>query len=369
MVETYSRMKLVMIINEQRSLIPFGPFCARPLFVSPVDILRPMAVLSAARKAQLVATAKKLSETLKRAPETLRVQTQAVRSWRKFAGAAVPTEELVWLYTVQEVDRMRMVSGIRTYLASIKAHFRRKDGNLDLSVFSSARIKEALWQGMSRARKCGVGVKRAVVVQESMVRRICRNVQTHDDLLFAAILVSLFFNISRGAEMVHPAHARSRLASKLPLYGNVTTSLKRTTIRMMSQKNAQFRAEDLHLTPANTTKWGLETMYRYARLRGSGDAGFGALPEFFVREDKSVPTTAWLTGRLKKALGSKYTVHGLRAGGATRLAKLGWSAFHIQMAGRWSSDYFLTYISQYPELAAALAAHNNLPQRTVRRAN
>jgi hypothetical protein len=327
-----------------------------------------MAFISAAKRALLTRTAKRLSESFRRAPETLRCQTQAVRSWRKFAGAAVPTEELVWLYVVQEVDKKRKVSGIKAYLSNIRTHFKRKNNGLDVTVFSSMRIKEVLWQGKSMLRRAGHGVKRAVVVREEMVRMICEKAVTHDEKLFAAIIVSLFYNIGRGAEMCYPGHVRSRLASKLPLYGNVATSIKRTTIRMMSQKNDQYRAEDLHLTTANTSKWGLVAMYEYARMRGGRGSKLLSYPEFFLREDGSVPTTPWVAAQLKKELGAEYTVHGLRAGGATRLAKLGWSAFHIQMAGRWSSDYFLTYISQYPELAAALARHNNLPQKIVRRA-
>jgi hypothetical protein len=196
-----------------------------------------MAHLSALRKAQLVNTAKRLAETLRKAPETLRCQNQAVRSWRKFAGSAVPTEELVWLYTVQEVDKKRKVSGIRAYLSNIRTFFLRKDHKMDTSVFSNARVKDALWQGRSMLRRCGVNVKRAVVVRERMVKKICSDARSHDDILFAAIIVLLFYNISRGAEMAHPAHARSRMANKLPLFGNVSTCLRKTMIRMLSQKN------------------------------------------------------------------------------------------------------------------------------------
>jgi hypothetical protein len=326
-----------------------------------------MAYLSAARKAELIAKARTLAEDTKRAPETLRTRKQAVISWKKFAGAAVPTEELVWLYVVQEVTRKRKKSGIAAYLSNIKGHFVAKDSGMDQSIFKSARIKEVLWQCASRMKRSGNHTKRARVVTEEQLRLVCEGAKSFDDLLFCAILVSLFFNISRGAEMVYPGHVRSQKANKLPLYGNVITCRSKTTIRMMSQKNAQFRAEDLHLHKGNTARWGREVMFEYAKARGDEANELSALPEFFVRADGSIPTTPWLNRRLKQALGEAYTLHGLRAGGATRLALLGWSAFHIQMAGRWSSDYFMTYISQYPELAAALASHNNLPQKTVRR--
>lgn len=325
-----------------------------------------MPVLTSHHRSYLLNTAKTLAGENRGAPDTLRGRNHAVRSWKKFVGAGKPTEELIWLYVVNEIDKNRKVSGIKTYLASLKKYFRLKDPAVDIRMFDSARIKDTLWQGAARMKKAGHFTKRAVVIKEAQVQSICKSARSFDDKLFAALVVALFYNVARGAEMVHPGHLRSQKSNKLPLYGNVSTSLDRTRIRIMSQKNDQFRPHDLDYNAETCPSWARTTLFEYAAERSNPDRGMAWLPEFFVREDGVVPTTSWLGRKLKGALGVEYTAHGLRAGGATRMALLGYTAFEIQLAGRWTSDAFLSYVSDNEALARALASRGNLPTSRIR---
>lgn len=326
-----------------------------------------MPLLNEARRAQLLHTAKSLATENRGAPETLRNRTHAVRSWQRFVGAAKPSEELVWLYVVNEIEKNRKISGIKTYLAGIKKYFRLKDPALDVSMFDSQRIKDCMWQGAARMKKAGHFTKRAVVVEEAHIKQICDSSKSFDDRLFAALVVALFFNVARGAEFVHPGHSRSQKSNKLPLYGNVSISIQHTQIRIMSQKNDQFRPHNLDYDSSNCPRWARKVLLEYGAARSDASSGLLSLPEFFVKANGVVPTTSWLADRLKRALGREYTPHGLRAGGATRMALLGYTAFEIQLAGRWTSDAFLSYVSDNETLARALASRGNLPNSRIRR--
>jgi hypothetical protein len=326
-----------------------------------------MSPLPANRREQLLRAARKLASENRGAPSTLRTRSHAVKSWKRFAGTAIPDEELVWLYVVQEIGRNRKPKGIKTYIAGIKKHFRLRQPGFSESVFTSARIKDAFWQGASRLRKAGVITKRAVVVKESQVRDLCSKARSYDELLVAALVVVLFFNLTRGAELVLPAHTRSQEYNKIPLVGNAAFSVAKARIRILSQKNDQYRATNLEFTARNSPEWARKILFKYLAARSDKKNGLRSLPELFVRADGVLPTTAWLMRKVKAAWGEAHTIHGLRAGGATRMALLGYSAFYIQLAGRWSSDAFLAYIGEHEELAAALAARNNLPTGRVKR--
>lgn len=139
--------------------------------------------------------------------------------------------------------------------------------------------------------------KRAVVVDEMQVRSICKNARTFDDRLFAAHVVALFFNIARGAELVHPSHLSSQKRNKLPLYGNVSISRHHTQIRVMSQKNDQFRPHNLDYNESNCPEWAREALLDYGAARSDCKSGLTWLPEFFVKENGSVPTTSWHWGK------------------------------------------------------------------------
>lgn len=324
--------------------------------------------LSTARREHLYREAARLAEENRGAPETLRNRSHAMTSWRRFAGRESPTEELVWLYVVDELSKNRKPSGVRTYLAGIKKFFMSRGLTTETAIYNSVRVRETLWQGAARLKKAGHTVKRALVVKEAQVKMICETSSGFDGTLFAALVVAMFFNLTRGAELVLPAHTRSQCSNKIPLFGNVQASKFRTKIRILSQKTAQYRAHDLDYNESNTPRWALATLYKYTLMRVDEQSRLTSFPEFFLRESSQVPTTSWLMRKLKVALGSDYTVHGLRAGGATRLAILGYTAFQIQLAGRWTSDAFLAYVSENESLALALAKRGNLPiARTHRR--
>lgn len=326
-----------------------------------------MTALSSSRRLTLIAAAQTLADENKGAPTTLRTRAVAIRSWLRFAGKCVPKEELVWLYVVDELRKNRKPRGIKTYLAAIKKYYRLKDPDFNVNVFESGRIKDALWQGAARMRKAGVFTKRAVVVKESQIRNLCSKADTFDKKLIAALAVALFFNLNRGAELVLPGHVRAQVYNKIPLFGNAISDYSRTTIRILSQKNDQCRPVDLHFTKDNTPHWARRMLCAYIDARSAESNGLRSLPELFLRKDGVAPTTSWLMRQLKAAWGPDHTIHGLRAGGATRMALLGFSAFFIQLAGRWSSDAFLAYIGENEELAAALAHNDNLPVSQVRR--
>lgn len=317
-------------------------------------------------RARLLEVGRLLAAENRLAPETRRSAKVAVRSWSKFAEDAAPTEELVYLYVVDELSKNRKVSGVKSYLSHIKRWFADREELTELSGFDSRRVKEALRQGTTRMRRSGNFTKHAKAVKESEVKAICDAALTFEDKLFAAILVCLFFNVSRGAEYVYPAHTRSQLNVKLPMFADVDTCVSESRIRIMSRKNDQFRPMDLVFNSGNTPDWALATLFDYLKLRSSVEVELTTFPECFLRMGGVVPTSSWLMRRLKAALGEEYTTHGLRAGGATRMAMLGYTAFEIQVAGGWTSDAFLSYIADNPALAMALARRNNLPQRARR---
>jgi hypothetical protein len=321
-----------------------------------------MSILTEERLRVLRAEAAELAREHRGAPTTMRTRTQAIKSWRRFAGKEVPTDELALLYVVQEIKRNRKPSGIKTYLSGIRAHFRLRNSPVAADAFSHWKVKEALKQGALRIAKAGHGVKRAIAWSVSQVKKICLGARTYDERLFAALIVTLFFNISRGAECVVPGHVAVQRYNKIPLYGNTSCSKRKVSIRIMSTKTAQFRTFDLTFDRENTPDWALHALFLYVRARGAFGSGLLAFPELFLRADGVSPTTSWLMRMVKRALGNEYTIHGIRAGGATRMAEEGYSAFEIQLAGRWTSDAFLAYIDETPSLAKALARKGNLPQ-------
>lgn len=306
-----------------------------------------------------------MDENFRNAPTTRRSTGVAVKSWYRYAGNVIPNVRLVHLYIVQELDKRRKISGILTYVRQIFSHYRNKKNSVfdGAGIMHSAVIKRKVNQARMKERRAGVFTKRASIIEERAVRKIAEKVTNYDSLLFAAIVVCLFFNIGRASEYVLPAHKKSQSVRKLPLLYGVRSTPSRTSLAIRSQKNDQYRRHDLVLNNKNAPSWARKILHEYYVARTSNTYGLRQLPEFFVRKDGSIPTSNWLGDQLKLHIGSSSTIHGLRAGGTMYMALRGRSVHAIKMAGRWRSDAFMSYIQGYPALYAILERGLRLSRR------
>ncbi|KAK4702187.1 hypothetical protein P7C70_g4038, partial [Phenoliferia sp. Uapishka_3] len=189
---------------------------------------------------------------------------------------------------------------------------------------------------------------------------------SYEQLLFAAIIVILFYCCARGAEATMPDNIAYRNPRKWVRRSTVVLDSTSFSARLPYHKaDPTYKGSQLYFHASQSGKRALDLVRRWLHAR---DRLFGNKGHLFLRDNGTVPTRSWVARKLKKFFGDEFSLHSPRPGGATFYILCGWAEATVQRMGRWKSAAWKEYIRINPELQKALIASEGRRLATSRAA-
>ena len=204
-------------------------------------------------------------------------------------------------------------------------------------------------------RRFGSPVKRKKPFSHADLLHVLQNIgstPSHDDILFATLLLTGFHALMRLRELVFPDKKALRNYRKISLRHSVRLLPDQYSFFLPSHKGDRtFEGNTIliqkHNTP--TDPHGPFSSYLHSR-----DTLFPLHPELWLTSQGTVPTRHWFLSRLHSFFpSSDFAGHSIRSGGATSLAEAGVDFSIIQAIGRWASPAFKIYIRKNPAVIHA----------------
>ena len=204
-------------------------------------------------------------------------------------------------------------------------------------------------------RRFGTPVKRKTPLSRANLLFILDSMvsePSHDDLLFAALILTGFHGLMRLGELVFPDKKKLRNYRKISLRHSVSVLPEQYSFFLPSHKGDRFfEGNTIIIQKLNTPTDPYNPFLAYLRSR---DTKFPIHPELWLTSRGTVPTRYWFMSRLRRFFPREIAGQSMRSGGATSLAEAGASLATIQAVGRWSSDAFRIYIRKNPILIHAV---------------
>jgi hypothetical protein len=261
-----------------------------------------------------------------------------------------PTEQTLSFFTVFMSSHIKPDS-VDSYLSGIANQLEgffpdvRKNRNSILVSRTLAGCKRRFGTAVNRKRP----LSRADLL--FLVLKIGLS-ESHDDMLFLAMIIIGFYALLRLAEMAFPDKLKMRNYKKVTLRHTVKISSTAFSFLLPGHKADRFfegntiliRKNDLQIDPHKI----------FTRYLSSRDNLHPYKPELWLRQSGKVPTRSWFMRRLRKYFPKDIGGASMRAGGATALAEDGTAPHIIQAIGRWASPAFQIYIRKNPVILQAL---------------
>jgi len=201
--------------------------------------------------------------------------------------------------------------------------------------------------GSAVDRKSPLSHANLLFVLDSMV-----SAPSHDELLFAAIILTAFYALMRLGELVFPDKRDHRNYRKLSLRHSVSVLPSQYSFFLPYHKGDRFFEGNTIVVQKNETP--TNPYHHFLAYLASRDSRFPLHPELWLTSRGSVPTRHWFISRLRTFFPKNIAGHSLRSGGATSLAEGGADLDTIQAVGRWSSNAFRIYIRKNPVVIHAI---------------
>ena len=204
-------------------------------------------------------------------------------------------------------------------------------------------------------RRFGTPVKRKTPLSRANLLLILDSMvsePSHDDLLFAALILTGFHGLMRLGELVFPDKKKLQNYRKIFLRHSVSILPEQYSFFLPSHKGDRFfEGNTIIIQKLNTPTDPYNPFLAYLRSR---DTKFPIHPELWLTSRGTVPTRYWFMSCLRRFFPREITGQSMRSGGTTSLAEAGASLATIQAVGRWSSDAFRIYIRKNPILIHAV---------------
>ena len=201
--------------------------------------------------------------------------------------------------------------------------------------------------GTPTKRKAPLSHANLLFVLDSMVSE-----PSHDELLFAALILTGFHALMRLGELVFPDKKNLRNYRKIALRHSVRLHQENYSFFLPSHKGDRFfEGNTILVQKLNTPTDPYNPFIAYLRSR---DKLFPIHPELWLTSSGRVPTRHWFISRLRAFFPNEIAGQSMRSGGATSLAEAGADLATIQAVGRWSSEAFRIYIRKNPVLIHAM---------------
>ena len=204
-------------------------------------------------------------------------------------------------------------------------------------------------------RRFGSPVKRKTPLSRANLQFVLDSMvsePSHDELLFAALMLTGFHALLRLGELVFPDKRALRNYRKISLRHSVSILRHQYSFFLPSHKGDRFFEGNTIVV--QKTNASTDPHSGFLTYLSSRDKKFPLHPELWLTSRGSVPTRHWFISRLRKFFPSEIAGQSLRSGGATSLAEAGADLATIQAVGCWSSDAFRIYIRKNPVVIHAI---------------
>ena len=176
--------------------------------------------------------------------------------------------------------------------------------------------------------------------------------KSHNDLLFATLLVTGFHGLLRLGELTFPDNSYLRDWRKVTKRSSVVLLRRQYEFFLPAHKADRFfEGNKVLISSFNSSFDPFPIFYRYLCSR---DRLFPASSPLWLTAAGKVPTRSFFMSRFRKIFPKSFAGASMRAGGATYLATLHTPPELIRAIGRWSSDAWEIYIRVHPTLLHAL---------------
>jgi hypothetical protein len=180
--------------------------------------------------------------------------------------------------------------------------------------------------------------------------------KSHNDLLFAAILITGFHGLLRLGEMTFPDSSYLRDWRKVTKRSSVVIQQHQYEFFLPGHKADRFFEGNRVLISSFSSSFDpFQIFYRYLFSR---DRLFPAASPLWLTATGRVPTRSFFMSRFRKIFPTSFAGASMRAGGATHLALLRTPPELIRAVGRWTSEAWEVYIRVHPTLLHALLHHH-----------
>jgi hypothetical protein len=181
--------------------------------------------------------------------------------------------------------------------------------------------------------------------------------RSHDDLLFAALIITGFHGLLRLGDMTFPDDPNLRNWGKVTKRSSLILRNHSYQFLLPSHKADKFfEGNAVHIRAFNPTSFDpLPIFHRYLLSR---DHLFPAASPLWLTSERTVPFRSFFMSCFQSLFPKSFGGASMRAGGATHLATLGTPSQLIRALGRWSSDAWEIYIRVHPALLQALLHHH-----------
>ena len=178
--------------------------------------------------------------------------------------------------------------------------------------------------------------------------------QTHDDLLFCAMICTGLYGLLRLGELSYPDNPPLRNPEKLSRRSSVTFPTPGTYAFMLPchKTDPFFEGSRIHIRCLIHNA--PDPLPHFTSYLASQDHLFPFNRELWLCKNGSVPTRSFFIKRLRLYCDKSVAGQSMRAGGATALAEAGVSPDIIQAIGHWSSETWRIYVRKNPVLIQAL---------------
>ena len=204
-------------------------------------------------------------------------------------------------------------------------------------------------------RRFGRPVKRKAPFSHANLLHILDSMvsaSSHDNLLFAALILTGFHALMRLGELVFPDKKNLRNYRKISLRHSVSVLPTQYSFFLPSHKGDRTFEGNTILIQKLTMP--TDPYLPFLTYLDSCDSRFPIHPELWLTSRGTVPTCHWFMTRLRKFFPNEIAGQSMRSGGATSLAEAGADLATIQAVGRWSSEAFRIYIRKNPVLIHAV---------------
>ena len=286
---------------------------------------------------------------------TLKTYSSALNSYLTFIRIhnlpVEPTPDTLSFYIVFMSHHIDPKS-VSSYLSGICQQLETYFPNVRPSHHSP--LVERTLKGCLRLHGSATKRKRALTLEDLiMVLFIMRNANSHDDLLFKAILLTGFLALMRLGELTFPNDVKLRNWKKVTKRSTVVISEDQYDFHLPSHKADPF-FEGNHVIVTKKQYADIDPLFIFKAYLQSRDTLFPLSSPLWITSKGRVPTRSFFITRLRHFFDKDVAGQSMRAGGATSLAENGVPPSLIQFIGRWSSDAFFIYIRKSPVLIQAL---------------
>ena len=289
---------------------------------------------------------------------TRRTYSSALNSWIAFVNMhnfpIEPTQDSLSFFIVFMSHHIEPRS-VKSYLSGLVQQL-EPDFPSIREIRSSSLITKVL-KGCMKLKSKPIRRKEALTIADlRYLNEKYRHRQSHDDLLFVALIFSGFFGLLRLGDMTFPDDPNICEWRKISRRSSLLVERSQFSFLLPTHKADKFFEGNkvlIHAFDSNS----IDPMPVFIRYLSSRDLLFPAVSPLWLTSEGTVPTRSFFMTRFHLFFSKSYGGASMRAGGATYLATLGTSSKVIRAIGRWSSEAWELYIRLHPTLLHALLHH------------